>query len=259
MIKPVTRSTLYESVLQQLLSAIEKGYWEPGSRMPGEGSLASEFQVSRNCLREVMKSLTFFGIVEPRPGHGTFLSSDALRKIHNTELLRLISGKSSLIELMEVRLLIEAQAAYWAAERAKKENLLELEAILKEEIGLSEPNVDIHAKFHDAIVKMSGNNLLIQLYNSIRAEISSQRRKFKKWPSDELRKFAREHEKILERIKNKDPKGTRELMEKHILDSLRKILEDQANNNTLAVTGSATPAEFEFSADESGKPGRSDT
>ena len=33
MIKPVVRSTLYESVLTQMLSAIERGYWEPGSRI----------------------------------------------------------------------------------------------------------------------------------------------------------------------------------------------------------------------------------
>jgi|LSQX01.3.fsa_nt_gb GntR family transcriptional repressor for pyruvate dehydrogenase complex len=226
MIKPVVRSTLYESVLEQMLTSIERGYWEPGGRMPGESALASKFQVSRNSIREVMKSLAFFGIVEPRPGNGTFLSPNALRNIHNTELVKLISGRSSLIELMEVRLLIEAQAAYWASERATKETIAELEAILREEKLLPEPDVDLHARFHDTIVKLSGNKLLIQLYNSIRAEISIQRKKFKEWPVEELRKFSIEHAQILDRIKNKDPKSARDLMQTHIMDSLWKILEN---------------------------------
>ena len=225
MIKPVVRSTLYESVLEQMLTSIERGYWEPGGRMPGESALASKFQVSRNSIREVMKSLAFFGIVEPRPGNGTFLSPNALRNIHNTELVKLISGRSSLIELMEVRL-IEAQAAYWASERATKETIAELEAILREEKLLPEPDVDLHARFHDTIVKLSGNKLLIQLYNSIRAEISIQRKKFKEWPVEELRKFSIEHAQILDRIKNKDPKSARDLMQTHIMDSLWKILEN---------------------------------
>ncbi len=225
MIGPVTRLTLYDSVLKKLLSAIERGYWKPGCRMPGETSLANQFQVSRNCMREVMKSLTFFGIVEPRPGQGTFLSVNALRNIRNSELLKLISSQSSLIELMEVRLLIEAQAAYWASERATEGDISELESILNEETLLQEPDVDIHARFHDAIVKLSGNNLLIQLYDSIRAEISIQRKGFKKWPVVELRKFAQEHKKILERIKKRDPKGARDLMQDHIMGSLTKTLE----------------------------------
>lgn len=225
MLKPVARSTLYESVLKQMLSAIKRGYWTPGSRIPGETALASQFQVSRNSIREVMKALTFFGIVESRPGQGTYLSGNALRNIHNTELLKLISDQSPLIELMEVRLLIEAQAAYWAAERATKDHILQLESILQEETRLPEPDVDIHARFHDAIVQMSGNNLLFQLYNSIRAGITLQRGKYKKWPPEELRRFAKEHERILDLIKSNDPNSARDLMQKHISESLQRTLE----------------------------------
>lgn len=233
MLTPVTRSTLYESVLKQVLSAIKMGYWKPGGKMPGEMDLAAQFHVSRNCIREVLKALTFFDIVEPRPGQGTYLSSNALRNIRNTELLRLISGKSPIIELMEVRLLIEAQAAYWAAERATEDDLLKLDAILGEETGLPEPDVDIHAKFHDAIVNLSGNNLLIQLYNSIRAEISVQRARYQKWPSVELRKFAKQHREILHHIKLRDPQRSRNLMQEHILSSLQITIEGEDEEKTL--------------------------
>lgn len=227
MLKPVTRSTLFESVLKKMLSAIKKGYWVPGKKMPGEMALAAKFEVSRNCIREVMKALAFFGIVEARPGQGTYLSENAIRNIHNTELLRLISGRSSIIELMEVRLLIEAQAAYWAAERATEKDIFRLGEILSEETDLPEPNVDIHAKFHDEIVKLSGNNLLIQLYNSIRTEISVQRKRYKKFPLENLREFAKEHEKILLLIEQRDPVKARHLMQEHIMNGLQITLESE--------------------------------
>ncbi|MFP4482652.1 MAG: FadR/GntR family transcriptional regulator [Thermovirgaceae bacterium] len=230
MLKPVERSTLYESVLKQMLSAIKKGYWKPGDKVPGEMALADRFGVSRNCIREVMKALNFFGIITARPGQGTFLSERALRNIRNTELLRLISGQSSLIELMEVRLLIEAQAAYWAAERATEEDIASLQSILDEEDALKEPDVDIHAKFHDTLVSISGNNLLIHLYNSIRSEIAIQRKKYEKWPSGELRAFARQHRDILERIKSKNPPGARDLMQEHITGGLHLTLETEETN-----------------------------
>jgi GntR family transcriptional repressor for pyruvate dehydrogenase complex len=227
MLKPVERSTLYESVLKEMLSAIKRGYWKPGDRIPGEMTLATRFGVSRNCIREVMKSLNFFDIITAKPGQGTFLSENALRNIRNTELLRLISGQSSLIELMEVRLLIEAQAAYWAAERATQEDIASLQEILDEEKTRSEPAVDIHAKFHDAIVNLSGNNLLIHLYNSIRTEIAVQRKKYEKWPSGELRTFARQHQEILDKIKKRDPQGARDLMQEHIMESLQHTLDTE--------------------------------
>jgi GntR family transcriptional repressor for pyruvate dehydrogenase complex len=188
-------------------------------------ALAARFGVSRNCIREVMKALSFFGIIAAKPGQGTFLSENALRNIRNTELLRLISGQSSLIELIEVRLLIEAQAAYWAAERATQEDIASLQEILDEEKTRAEPAVDIHAKFHDAIVNLSGNNLLINLYNSIRTEIAVQRKKYEKWPSEELRAFARQHQEILDKIKKRDPQGARDLMQEHIQGGLQLTLD----------------------------------
>lgn len=226
MLKPVERSTLHESVLKEMLSAIKKGYWKPGDRIPGEMALAAKFCVSRNCIREVMKALSFFGIIDAKPGQGTFLSENALRNIRNTELLRLISGQSSIIELMEVRLLIETQAAYWAAERATEEEIVFLQEILDEEKARSEPAIDIHAKFHDAIVKLSNNNLLIHLYDSIKTEIAHQREKFEKWPLRELRAFAQQHQKILDQIRERNPQGARDLMHEHIISSLQLTLDD---------------------------------
>jgi DNA-binding FadR family transcriptional regulator len=74
-------------------------------------------------------------------------------------------------------------------------------------------------------VNLSGNNLLTHLYNSIRTEISFQRKKFEKWPPGELRAFARQHQEILDKIKKRDPQGARDLMQDHIMGGLQLTLD----------------------------------
>ena len=79
MLKPANKSTLHKDIMDQMIQAIQEKLWEPGSRLPGEQALASTFGVSRNCMREVLKALEHAGVVEAKPGHGTFLSPNSDR------------------------------------------------------------------------------------------------------------------------------------------------------------------------------------
>ena len=68
-------------------------------------------------------------ILESRPGQGTFLSKDAIRYILSAELIEDGYRDASLFEITEIRALLEAQSAYWAAERATDEDMEELKNI----------------------------------------------------------------------------------------------------------------------------------
>ncbi|MBO8154038.1 FadR/GntR family transcriptional regulator [Thermovirga sp.] len=235
MLKPQKKSTLYELVLGEIISAIKKGHWKPGEKLPTETTLAGKLNVSRSVIREVIKALTLYGVVESKPGHGTYLSQRALINLNNSELLHTISQGSSFVELMEVRMIIETQAAFWAAQRAKEKDIKKLEKILDKEKELQKPDTDIHAKFHDAIVELSGNKLLLQIYNSIRSEISLQRKKFAKFSVEDLKSFSAQHYEILNAIKNKNAEKARSLMEKHILKSLdltNKFIAEEAKGTS---------------------------
>ncbi|HCA40054.1 MAG TPA: FadR family transcriptional regulator [Aminobacterium sp.] len=223
MFKPASKSTLHESVLNQIIDAIKKNIWEPGMKLPGEQALAKTFGVSRNCIREVLKALELSGIVEARPGDGTYLSINALRNITNTEFVASLFEESTLKELVEARQLLEGQIAYWAAQRATEQQIQKMEELLlKDE---EHPDVDIHDKFHNVLAEMAGNRFLLRLLGSIRNELATQRLIFKTSPVENLAAFKKENWEICQAIKERNPEKAKKIMYKHLSHGQYEILE----------------------------------
>lgn len=223
MFKPASKSTLHESVLNQIIDAIKKNIWEPGMKLPGEQALAKTFGVSRNCIREVLKALELSGIVEARPGDGTYLSINALRNITNTEFVASLFEESTLKELVEARQLLEGQIAYWAAQRATEQQIQKMEELLLKD-G-EHPDVDIHDKFHNVLAEMAGNRFLLRLLESIRNELATQRLIFKTSPVENLAAFKKENWEIYQAIKERNPEKAKKIMYQHLSHGQYEILE----------------------------------
>ena len=211
MLKPANKSTLHKDIMDQMIKAIQDKLWAPGSKLPGEQALAATFGVSRNCMREVLKALEHAGVVEAKPGHGTFLSANADKIANGATVATALFEDSSYSDLMQIRRLLEGQAAYSAAERATPEDLEKLERILKGEEG--ESLDEIHEQFHETVVDISGNRLLQKMLESLRNEIREQRQFHYKVLTDEDRL---EHWKVLEAIKSRDSGKAWKAMLKHV-------------------------------------------
>jgi GntR family transcriptional repressor for pyruvate dehydrogenase complex len=173
-LKHATRATLHDDIMEQMITAIKEKHWEPGTKLPGEQSLAATFGVSRACIREVLKALAHSGVLDARPGQGTFLTLDADRILSGDQLSTVMFSEFSYAELTEIRRLMEGQAAYWAAERASPESIEKLENILLS-AGKGNSKTEVHKEFHKMIVEMSGNRLLMKLHDTLRTEILSQK------------------------------------------------------------------------------------
>ena len=130
MFEPVSRVTLSQTIIEEIIKAIKQGLWQPDSRIPTEKELAETFSVSRNSIREAIKTLNAMKVIESRPGRGTFLAHDAMRQILSSELIDRRYKDVSLAEIIEIRMLLEAQSASWAAVRATDSELAELRAVL---------------------------------------------------------------------------------------------------------------------------------
>lgn len=220
MFKPANKSTLYEDVLHQILDAVKKRTWEPGDKIPGELALAEQFQVSRNCIREALKALSILNILEAKPGQGTFVAEDALRQITNRELTEHLSENVSIIELMEIRTLLETQIIRWAIERGTDEEFERLKEVIDEErrFGreLSESSLQPRAEFHKILAEIAGNSLAVKFLNSIRGEFDAQRKRYLDLPQGTWEDMMNEHEKILELIVKRDTDKAIIEMEKHL-------------------------------------------
>jgi GntR family transcriptional regulator len=65
---------MYQQIAEDLRAQIESGTLEPGAQLPTELELRDRYASSRNTIRDAIKRLTSQGLVETRPGQGTFVT-----------------------------------------------------------------------------------------------------------------------------------------------------------------------------------------
>lgn len=233
MYKPAVRTKVSEEVVNQIINIIKSGEWALGEKIPGEMELAKNFEVSRNSIREAVKALEISGILYSKAGSGTYLYDSAIRTINYMEQIRLFRGDNSLLELMESRMVIEAQLAYMAAERADHEDLNAIESAINlavEAFNNDSYHIGIGHEFHMAVAKAARNKILYGFLDSLANEIMTQRRVLylahssKKQLIHELE----EHKRIFSFIKQGSAGQARDLMHKHIKNAIKIISEQGA-------------------------------
>ncbi|MCL5038942.1 MAG: GntR family transcriptional regulator, partial [Firmicutes bacterium] len=129
--QPVARQRLYQGVVEQLMEYIRSGAIRPGERFPSERELELDLGVSRGILREAFRVLEARGIIESRPGGGRFLLQPNLANFLDKEGNFRILEKALLLDVLEVRQVIELKMVLLATERATEEDLVYLEEVLE--------------------------------------------------------------------------------------------------------------------------------
>ncbi|WP_314149659.1 FadR/GntR family transcriptional regulator [uncultured Leifsonia sp.] len=157
--------TLPEQVAEQLRTRIAAGEFPIGSLLPGETELARQLQVSRNSVREALRSLVHAGLLGARAGYGTFVL--ATNDVAPTLARRL--GQERDADVAEVRMLLEREGARLAALRRTPEQVDRLRDALAARTALiGRPGYDdADVAFHQALLDASGNALLAELYRGV--------------------------------------------------------------------------------------------
>jgi DNA-binding GntR family transcriptional regulator len=65
---------MFRHIADDLREQIETGKLKPNAKLPTEGELSEKYEASRNTVREAIRRLTDEGLLESRPGHGTFVA-----------------------------------------------------------------------------------------------------------------------------------------------------------------------------------------
>jgi GntR family transcriptional regulator len=65
---------MYRHIADDIRSKISNGELQPNAKLPTEGDLSEQFDASRNTVREAIRRLTEEGLLESRPGQGTFVA-----------------------------------------------------------------------------------------------------------------------------------------------------------------------------------------
>ncbi|GAA3993936.1 FadR/GntR family transcriptional regulator [Allokutzneria multivorans] len=160
-----------DDAILRVRSMIASGELRPGDRLPREADLAERLGLSRNSLREAVKALSLVRVLDVRQGDGTYVSS-----LRADELLGALSfvldlhrGDESVLEVLEVRRVLEPAAAAMAATKAGAEDIAALEALCEESERADsvERLVEQDLEFHRRIAQISGNAYLARLLDTL--------------------------------------------------------------------------------------------
>ena len=157
-------------VAAQIQEVIIERRLHPGDALPAERELASLMSVSRNALREGIGKLCQKGLLETHQGKGTFVAVPSFDRMKESLGLLLALSHVDLVELCDVRLLIEPVQAAFAAQNAATSDVSRLQSALTR-LQNSHDDANRHVladlEFHAAIGELAGH----QVYASIVAVV----------------------------------------------------------------------------------------
>jgi len=175
--KVVPVQTNMPSVLERLRSYIQEEALEVGEALPSERVLAEQFGVGRPAIREGIKALTILDVVESRRGSGNYIRSLTGLSTEWPATIELRSTNFNLLELLEVRKIIEPAAARLAASRGSEAALARIERACRDiEKDSSWDNRSQHDfELHTAIVEAATNPVLTDLYRTLTVPLKRSR------------------------------------------------------------------------------------
>lgn len=175
----VFRADKLESAVDRVLNVFKEalitGRLVPGDRLPSEIELSQSLSISRGSIREAMKILAAFGIVEIRRGDGTYIAKSDHKVIFDPLLFSLILSNANVKELVELRELMEFAIVKLIIDNAGEAELHSIERTIVQmeelierygEIGVDEL-VQSDLDFHRALGDAAQNRLVEKIYDFV--------------------------------------------------------------------------------------------
>ncbi|WP_405852276.1 FadR family transcriptional regulator [Streptomyces sp. NBC_00090] len=161
-----------DEAIGKIKDMIVSGRLRPGEKLPREADLASELGLSRSSLREAVKALALMNVLDVRQGDGTYTTS--LSPALLLEALSFIVDfhqDDSVLDLFEVRRILEPAATGLAAERMSEDDRIELGKVLEsvQAAATVEELVAADLEFHRRIALGAGNPVLASLVDNMSA------------------------------------------------------------------------------------------
>ncbi|KKM10679.1 hypothetical protein SY88_12630 [Clostridiales bacterium PH28_bin88] len=206
------KGTRSDTVYKKIYNAIMSGYFKPGQRLV-ERDIADILQVSRTPVREALKQLEKEKMVKTVPYRGVMVTRLSLKEAR---------------QVYEVRSNLEGLAVRLAATNVNSHMLEQLETLieLNKEALKNNDTFSIatnNNEFHRTIVHNSDNDLLIEILNSLWAQVNILRLTSWSLPNKRPQETLLEHTAIYEAIRDGDAILAEQNMIKH-LDNARQVV-----------------------------------
>jgi len=205
----VKETSVTEQVVDSVLDMLRSGRYGVGDRLPSERELIDRFDVGRSAVREATRDLVALGLLEVQRGRGTYVRSLRSDLLLGPKSFGEAEGVS--LELLEVRTILEPEAAALAADRRRIEDVTRLEQDVErlEDAVRSgyRPLEDLG--FHLDVVNATHNRALARVTGAIVSFYQADQH----LPTDD---DVVQHRAVFEAIRDQDANRARDVMSEHI-------------------------------------------
>ncbi|MDA0566744.1 FCD domain-containing protein [Streptomonospora sp. S1-112] len=209
-----------QRAIEHVKRMIAGGELRPGDRLPTERDLAAGLGVSRSSMREAIRALTTLGVLEVRHGSGVYVT--ALRPgdlLETFSVLAEVSQGETLVEVLQVRRMLEPAATALAAARADDAALRRLGALLDRiETGGEGETVAADISFHQAIVEITGNATLVAINDGLSSRTFNARVWRGHREAGLAARLREDHERIYQALCARDPDAARAAATVHVME-----------------------------------------
>ena len=235
----VPAGTPVSGVAGRMLELFTGGDLEPGTRLPPERQLASALGVGRSAIREALAALEILGIVDVRPGSGTYLRGTASELLPQTLSWGLMIGERSTDQLMELRAGLESFCARLAAERISSE---QIDALRESIEGMREGFEDLDtfvtadAAFH-AVLGAAARNPIVTGLLAMSRQLLRVYNDRSVHEAEDMRIALEEHAAILEALEAHDGDRAASAMIAHMATARARLLRVAGDAGTRSHEG----------------------
>jgi GntR family transcriptional repressor for pyruvate dehydrogenase complex len=168
--------TIPEAIFKQVREKILSGELKPGDKLPSERELTAIFQRSRPSIREALRMLEMYGLIQTTPGSGgAVIKNVSLSSVEQTLENVILLKQMSITDLYEFRTVNEIAYVQWAVLRRTPEDIAKMRGIMgqaescKDAVAINNNNME----FHQAIVDAGKNDMAKVVYHVISRLISN--------------------------------------------------------------------------------------
>lgn len=197
-----------DRIINAVVAMISDGELKPGDRLPPEAELATRVEASRGSLREAVRVLAYLGILDVRVGDGTYVTRlDGSSLLRGLGLMGQVATDKTVLEIFEIRRILESAAAGMAASNITDEQLVALREIVDQLETETDGQrfVELDMQFHDLIAEASGNEALHVLVASFSVQTQRARLVRSRFGDDVLERSSAEHAAIFRHIEAREP------------------------------------------------------
>lgn len=224
----------YTKVIDYIKNQIKIGVLKTGGKLPTERELSEMLGVSRNSVREAIRTLDIMGVISCQQGAGNYLSGNFKYNLEESLSMMFLLNQINYKEISQLRRGLEMQALILAIDNISDQEIIELEKVVSRlENETEENNVILDKQLHYNIALASKNHLIIDILHALSQVIDQfivdLRREI--LSSDDSKGYLREaHNDIIKSLTTKDKNLAYEAINKHF-----QIIDEKLNLNRVDI------------------------